>query len=192
MHTLIETWGTSGTAKVLRKLSSLWTKPNGFQLGLDQLSDQVMVILAPWAGGMFGWKRKSTFPLSWWPAFGKGCALNPAGRHTSNQQWLWKLHSGFWFLLSVQSLAPCFPNALPKFLLSEKRLLDYRATLKFFSLLSSGAFLKSSPSAKKYGAFCTTFWFWSSDRTHFFSQMKTINSSSLMKKKIDILQDCVL
>lgn len=96
-------------------------------------------------------KGNPTFPLSWWPALWKWCALKPCWsaavwwHGTTNQQWLWKLHSRFCAALpSVQSLAPWFPNEMPKFLLSEKRVLDYWAKVQFFSLFGPGALIKSS------------------------------------------------
>ncbi len=62
-----------------------------------------------------------------------------------NHHWLWKLHTGLqatWFLcLFLQTLGPWFPHEMQKLLSSEKRTLDYWATVHlFFSIVQVRSF----------------------------------------------------
>ncbi len=115
--------------------------------------NQLLVLLAVWAGAKPCWKMKSASLKSWFlkhevlqNLLVNGCSdvgfqktqwTNTSRWHcTANHHRLWKLHTGLqatWASPSFpQTLGPWFPNEIQNLLSSEKRTLDHWATVQFF------------------------------------------------------------
>ncbi len=122
--------------------------------------NQLLVLLAVWAGDKSCWKMKSASLKSWssegsmkcskcigkrvqWRWFSK----NTMDQHQQmtlhpNHHRLWKLNTGLqatWamsFSTFLQTLGPWFPNEIQNLLSSEKRTLDHWATVQFFFSLA--------------------------------------------------------